>query len=41
LAEDYLARFPNGPYAKAAKAVLGEGTATSGVGEADDALSGE
>jgi ferric-dicitrate binding protein FerR (iron transport regulator) len=41
LAEDYLARFPNGPYAKAAKAVLGEGTAASGVDEAGDALSGE
>jgi hypothetical protein len=38
LAEDYLQRFPSGPYAKAARGVLGEG---SGVSGADDALSAE
>lgn len=38
LAEDYLGRYPNGPYAKAARSVLGQAT---GVQEADDAVSGE
>jgi TolA-binding protein len=39
LAHEYLSRFPNGPYAKAARGVVSNGA--SGVAEPDDAVSEE
>jgi TolA-binding protein len=41
LARDYLDRFPNGPYAKAARGVLGEKSQGSGATSRDDADSAE